>query len=193
MYKKSWVSPCSVSCQIINEIFQTVPLMLNWLGTNSPNTFLIFQGQVLLIPYLWTGWEKSEKEFELVQSSCFWITGRPRWLVLIAVKSVVNNHFAGVWFKNDLANTFPNSSETKQQTLQSQGKKNVYSFSVSKTKVKMKRQEYNKCWIENKSHGRSLIVTSVCGSPLKNDSLKFFQVQSCTLSSVLLFSHHPQF
>lgn len=82
----------------------------------------------------------SEKEFEHVQSSCFCFMRRPNWLVLTTVRSVINNHSAGVQFKNDLTNTFPNSFKTKQQTFQSQ-EKNVYSFAVSKTKVKMKRQE----------------------------------------------------
>lgn len=52
--KKPWVIPCSVSCQIINEIFQSVSLLLNHLWTNSSNTSFIF----LLIPYLRSSWKK---------------------------------------------------------------------------------------------------------------------------------------
>lgn len=188
--KKSCVIPCSVTCQTINEIFQSVILVLNCLRAN---TSLIFHQLILLIAYLWSSWKKLVKmSFNLYNQDLFCIISRPKWHVLLTVRSVINNQFAGVQFRNDLANTSSNSSKTKQQTFQSQ-EKNVYSFSVSKTKVKRKRQEYNKCWIENKSYHRSLVVTSVCGSPLKKDSLKIFLLSSCTPSSIFLFAHYSQF
>lgn len=56
--KKPWVIPCSVSCQIINEIFQSVSLLLNHLWTNSSNTSFIFRGPILLVPYLRSSWKK---------------------------------------------------------------------------------------------------------------------------------------